>query len=260
MSEYYFLIDKYFLIPLQRILPLNPIFHLLLRALKGITHLLTRKTQLHRLLLSSSAPDTLYYFHLLFLHTPMAVLEKKVPLDLLPKIVQLQNELARYDAFKSAFLESCKSMNGIDGLLEEIREVVRKEGIRMDSWMDMGFQGEDPRTDVRSTGIASLQHLLFLLKTHPETVQAALAMPYSISFACIVINCTAYLRDLLSKDNDCMNYYMLNQAKETILYEVRLGEAINTLLNHLNEEWNRKQPQDIMGFPAVFSTVKKLFP
>lgn len=254
----YFLIDRYFLVPLQFILPQQfALSRLLLRALKGITHLFTRKTQLHRLLLSPH-PDKLYYYRLLFKDSPMAVLEKKVPMDLLPRVVDYQNSLEKYEVFKRHFVDQCRSTEGIDDLLEGIREAAREKGIRFESWMDLGFQGEDPKTDVRSTGIAALHHLLYLIRQYPQTIRVGLNSPYSISFACIVINCTAYLRDLLGSNADRMNYFML-YGEEIRDYEPRLAEGVNIMLAILEEEWTRLQPRDIMGFPAVFAIVKQHF-
>lgn len=257
-----FLVDRYFLVPLQLILPQNNILsRLLLRCLKKITSLITRKTQLHRLVLSEH-PDTPYYFNLLFRHRPVSILEKKVPLDLLPKVIRLQEVTTEYQKFKEEFLERCKSMEGIDFLLEEIKKEATKlmgKGGEWD-WTDLGFQGSDPKTDVRSTGIASLHHFRFLLNTHPETITRALTTPYSISFACIVINCTAYLRDLLMRDSDRMNYFMLSSCGKDFKFDERLGEAVNEMLVLLEDEWARQQPADIMGFPSVFTSVKQLFP
>lgn len=149
-------------------------------------------------------------------------------------------------------------MEGIDVILGDIRkeaDALLEEGW---DWMDLGFQGSDPKTDVRSTGVASLHHLLFLLRNHPDTVLRGLSMPYSISFACVVINCTAYLRDLLMRDNDRMNYFMLTGNLKD--FDVRLGEGVYEMLVILEKEWTRQEPADIMGFPSVFTSVKQLFP
>lgn len=44
-------------------------------------------------------------------------------------------------------------------------------------WVDIGFQGSDPKTDIRGAGVLGLIHVLFFIETYPEA--SKLILDYS---------------------------------------------------------------------------------
>jgi hypothetical protein len=133
------------------------------------------------------------------------------------------------------------------------------------SWEDLGFQGRDPQTDLRGMGVRSLKTLAYVASEYPELVHQALRTTYGVSYACIVINCVDHVvRDLLFAHllDRFLLFADLAASKKTDLsgtagFERRFNEAIVQLLCLVHAEWLRRQPDDIMAFPAIFATCKR---
>ena len=275
-----FAIDRVLILPLQSLFP--PPYTWLVSFFKTIVRFFTRKSQLHRLLESKSF-DTLYLFHHRLRRTrPFSILEKKVGDPMLfPKLMQFVEVSDSFAAFKDHFNELCdqekqlvSNKQNTKQLLEDLKQAVIENGIlpkQSFKWSDLGFQGEDPITDLRSTGIASLLQLTHLVRTNTALANTALSSGYSISFACIAINCTAFLRDcLLKKGNESPKFvldkYLLVRYQKSDFQEIDFRQVTSwmfyindlfiRLLELVDEEWRKRNPPNIMGFPSVFAQVK----
>jgi hypothetical protein len=276
-----FAIDRLLLLPLQSIFP--P-YNCLVSLLKKVLHFFTRKSQLQRLL-ESSAKDSLFIFHhRLRRARSFSELEKKVgDPALCSKLMQFVEVSDSFSRFKEYFSDLCDQKKQLEineaetkKLLAGLKElVIEKEILSRESftWSDLGFQGENPISDLRSTGIASVLQITKLLDVNPELVKTALLSGYSISFACIAINCTAFLRDCLLGKGEFPKFpldrYLLikYQKSDFMEFDFRQDGAWMLYMNILfilmlemvDREWKKQNPSNIMGFPAVFSQVKKDF-
>ncbi len=81
-------------------------------------------------------------------------------------------------------------------------------------WVDIGFQGTDPATDLRTNGMFGLLQMLYLVETYPKSVQLCWrhsnyskehpdeikrgGMEYDFPLACKMLETTANVLTLLS--------------------------------------------------------------
>jgi hypothetical protein len=57
-------------------------------------------------------------------------------------------------------------------LLKSIyKKLTKEENCRLigHHWVDIGFQGSDPKTDIRGAGVLGLIHMLFFIDVYPQT-------------------------------------------------------------------------------------------
>mmetsp|Transcript_18983 Transcript_18983/g.53175 ORF Transcript_18983/g.53175 Transcript_18983/m.53175 type:complete len:290 (-) Transcript_18983:252-1121(-) len=75
--------------------------------------------------------------------------------------------------------------------------------IKSPLWKEMGWQGEDPGTDFRGSGMLGLQNLLYMAENHPSTFQVLLhktdgtRAEWEYPFACAGTNLTFVLAESL---------------------------------------------------------------
>lgn len=116
-------------------------------------------------------------------------------------------------------------------------------------WGDIGFQGEDPKTDFRGMGMLGLQNLIFFGEHYPETARQTLSQSnhpkMGYSYAIVGINLTE------------MAYSMLKTGiLKTHLYNVVSGapqmhhfhEFYCYLMYEFNRFWFKEKPASIMEF------------
>ncbi|XP_032887666.1 ELMO domain-containing protein 2 [Amblyraja radiata] len=116
-------------------------------------------------------------------------------------------------------------------------------------WGDIGFQGEDPKTDFRGMGMLGLHNLMFFGEHYPETARQALSQSnhpkMGYSYAIVGINLTE------------MAYSMLKTGiLKTHLYNVVSGapqmhhfhEFYCYLMYEFNQFWFKEKPASIMEF------------
>lgn len=259
-SDGYFIIDRYLILPLESLLADS---NFLVPFLKHLTHFISGKSQLERLLLSE-ASDTIYYFHTYLRRgRSFNILEKKITnVKLLSKLTSFIEKSDELSDFKVHFKQLCQQEQPQEQIEEKLNDLEGKLSplMTLNDWSDFGFQGKNPITDLRSTGIASLINLCHLVKYHPKIILEGMKCGYSISFACIGINCTAYLRDLLLSNK--LDYHLLLNRNDGNGRDkmFMVNELFASMMLMVEKEWKLQNPPDIMGFPAVFSKVKFDFP
>ena len=83
---------------------------------------------------------------------------------------------------------------------------IAPEGLASEWWPRIGFQGDDPRRDVRGGGALGLDHLLFLATRYPSVAvpmaaACAASRADSLPLAIVGINLTTKLCKMLSVDD-----------------------------------------------------------
>ncbi|XP_068240527.1 ELMO domain-containing protein 2 isoform X1 [Palaemon carinicauda] len=129
---------------------------------------------------------------------------------------------------------------------------VALEGRITKQWQDIGFQGDDPKTDFRGMGILGLENLLFFAEQHTSAARHVLARSqhpvYGYSFAIVGINITFMAYSLLKNGEAKTHFY--NASKK--FSEVRTFHQFYCYLFYTFDElWRQEKPKDMMEFSRV---------
>lgn len=119
-------------------------------------------------------------------------------------------------------------------------------------WQDIGFQGEDPKTDFRGMGILGLENLLFFVTEYRSAAQHVLSHShhpvYGYCFAIVGINLTSMALQLV-RNGDAKTYFY-NTSK--CLPTIRLfHQFYSYLFYEFDRFWLESKPADIMEFPSI---------
>ncbi|XP_050417714.1 ELMO domain-containing protein 2 [Patella vulgata] len=116
-------------------------------------------------------------------------------------------------------------------------------------WTDIGFQGEDPKTDFRGMGMLGFNQLLYFSENYTKEARNVLSQShhpqYGYSYAIVGINLTSMIYTLLKGGKLRTHFYNLKQAPVTIQ---DLHDVYCYLFQEFNKFWFREKPKDIMEF------------
>lgn len=129
---------------------------------------------------------------------------------------------------------------------EHLRGPVSKQ------WTDIGFQGDDPRTDFRGMGLLGLDNLVFFASEHTEVARHVLSHSqhpeYGYSFAIVGINLTSLLYHLLAKGK--LKSHIFNAVAERPQVE-DFHRAYSYVFFEFDKFWLAEKPTDIMEFNRI---------
>lgn len=119
-------------------------------------------------------------------------------------------------------------------------------------WQDIGFQGDDPKTDFRGMGLLGLENLLFFSTEYKGPAAHVLSHSrhpvYGYAFAIVGINLTSMAWHLL-KDEDAKTY-IYNVSKS--LPSIRLFHQLYSYLFYeFDRYWVECKPKNIMEFSNI---------
>ncbi|XP_076044267.1 ELMO domain-containing protein 2 [Oratosquilla oratoria] len=119
-------------------------------------------------------------------------------------------------------------------------------------WQDIGFQGEDPKTDFRGMGILGLDNLLFFAENHTNVARHILMHAqhprYGYSYAIVGINITHMAYNFLKFGNAKTHFF--NSCKG--IPNVRaFHQFYSYLFFEFDQLWRHEKPRDIMEFNRV---------
>ncbi|XP_049770655.1 ELMO domain-containing protein 2 [Schistocerca cancellata] len=119
-------------------------------------------------------------------------------------------------------------------------------------WQDIGFQGEDPKTDFRGMGLLGLENLIYFAQEYPGAACHVLSHShhprYGYAFAIVGINLTS------------MAYHMLKDGTaKTHFFNVTRGcPAISSfhqfycfLFYEFDRFWIESKPENVMDFARI---------
>ncbi|ETV91683.1 hypothetical protein H310_13759 [Aphanomyces invadans] len=118
-------------------------------------------------------------------------------------------------------------------------------------WEIIGFQGNDPATDLRGGGMLSLVQLLYLVDTHPDVVGELFAASrheqYHFPLACVMINFTVHILSTLRQGRLTT---LCNKEKDVMTAMNKLYAAMGVRLVA-----ECKAKQGVVEFPAILKDV-----
>ncbi|KAJ8916572.1 hypothetical protein NQ315_000216 [Exocentrus adspersus] len=126
------------------------------------------------------------------------------------------------------------------------------EGRVTKQWQDIGFQGDDPKTDFRGMGMLGLENLLFFSSEYQAPARHVLSHShhpvYGYCFAIVGINLTSLAWQML-RDGSAKTY-VYNTSKS--LPSVRLfHQFYSYLFYEFDRFWVECKPRDIMEFSSI---------
>lgn len=163
--------------------------------------------------------------------------------------LKIEVESLRAESFDSENLSHEQDLVELWTLLQPDRPLATRV---TKQWQDIGFQGEDPKTDFRGMGILSLFNLLYFCREFGSTAKHILSHShhpkYGYSFAIVGINLTHMAFKLLQED-----------VLKSHMYNVTFGCAnldhfhhfFSFLFVEFDKFWLECKPRDIMEFNRI---------
>lgn len=125
-------------------------------------------------------------------------------------------------------------------------------------WQDIGFQGDDPKTDFRGMGLLGLENLLFFAteySTAASHVYSHSRHPlYGYAFAIVGINMTSMAYHLL-KEGTAKTYFY-STAGNTLTVQ-HFHKFYSYLFYEFDSFWMECKPKNIMEFSSVKERFEK---
>ncbi|XP_032784877.2 ELMO domain-containing protein 2 isoform X1 [Daphnia magna] len=165
-------------------------------------------------------------------------------------------ENIRTTGYDSSNIEHEKKLLELWNLLMPMKELECRVS---NLWKDIGFQGDDPKTDFRGMGLLGLENLHFFAKNYPEVALQVLSHSnhpiHGYSFAIVGINLT-HLAYNLWKDGTAKSHiyniccHQLQVPGPTLLHFHRF---YCYLFIEFDKLWMAEKPATIMEFGRIRS-------
>lgn len=118
-------------------------------------------------------------------------------------------------------------------------------------WQDIGFQGDDPKTDFRGMGLLGLENLLYFARNYPISARYVLSHSqhpqHGYTFAVVGINITSMAYRLLKSGKAKQHFYNYNKR----LSIEHFHQFYCYLFFEFDQHWVAAKPQSIMEFSIV---------
>ncbi|XP_008560922.1 ELMO domain-containing protein 2 [Microplitis demolitor] len=119
-------------------------------------------------------------------------------------------------------------------------------------WQDIGFQGDDPKTDFRGMGILGLENLVFFANEYPNAARHALLHSvhprYGYAFAIVGINITSMALRLLRDGSAKTHVY---NSSKTLPGVRAFHQFYSYLFYEFDEFWIESKPSNMMEFSSI---------
>jgi len=116
-------------------------------------------------------------------------------------------------------------------------------------WQDIGFQGDDPKTDFRGMGVLGLDNLVYFVSKYTHVARRALSNSMhplnGYTFAIVGINLTSIALGLVVDGSAKTHFYNKRNPPE---YE-DFNEFYCYLFWEFDKFWMDTKPKDLMEFP-----------
>lgn len=133
-------------------------------------------------------------------------------------------------------------------LWDELMPNDRLENRVTKQWQDIGFQGDDPKTDFRGMGILGLDNLVYFASKYTHLARCALSHSmhpvHGYAFAIVGINLTSMALGLVIDGSAKTHFYNKRNAPE---YE-DFNEFYCYLFWEFDKFWLNAKPKDLMEF------------
>lgn len=119
-------------------------------------------------------------------------------------------------------------------------------------WQDIGFQGDDPKTDFRGMGLLGLENLLYFAKEFKGPASHVLSHShhpdYGYAFAIVGINITSMAWQLLKEGEAKTYFYNMSKCLPTIRH---FHQFYCYLFYEFDRFWIECKPKNIMEFSCI---------
>ncbi|CAH1777094.1 unnamed protein product [Owenia fusiformis] len=119
-------------------------------------------------------------------------------------------------------------------------------------WQEIGFQGDDPKTDFRGMGLLGLQNLVFFVTQFTDTARQvfshSLHPQMGYSFAIVGINLSHMTYQLMQSGALKTHFYNLVLGKPRIEH---FHQVYCYLFFEFDKFWFSEKPRDIMEFNRI---------
>jgi len=178
------------------------------------------------------------------------------------KQLKLEVEKLRSESFDDANLSHETQLLELWTLLQPDRPLLKRV---TKQWQDIGFQGEDPKTDFRGMGILGLQNLIYFAKQFGTAAKHILSHSHHPKFGHVhALSCDSpsarYSFAIVGINLTHMAYKLLqDSALKSHLYNVTEGRPNLENFHHFysylfiefDKFWLECQPKDIMEFNRI---------
>lgn len=165
------------------------------------------------------------------------------------KQLKLEVEKLRSEGFDSGNLVHETCLLELWTLLQPDRPLLKRV---TKQWQDIGFQGEDPKTDFRGMGILGLQNLIYFAREFGTAAKHILSHShhpkFGYSFAIVGINITHMAYKLLQDSSLKCHLYNTNEGRPTLQ---NFHHFYSYLFTEFDKFWLECQPKDIMEFNRI---------
>ncbi|XP_065335907.1 ELMO domain-containing protein 1 [Cloeon dipterum] len=125
-------------------------------------------------------------------------------------------------------------------------------------WQDIGFQGDDPKTDFRGMGMLGLENLLFFATDYNKAARQVLSHShhptYGYCFAIVGINLTSMAYHMLKDGSAKTHIFNISYS----LPNMRLFHQLYCYLFYeFDRFWMEEKPRDIMEFNPIRDKFEK---
>lgn len=121
-------------------------------------------------------------------------------------------------------------------------------------WQDIGFQGDDPKTDFRGMGILGLENLVYFAQEYPSAASQALLHSlhplHGYAFAIVGINLTSMAMRLLRDGTAKTHIY---NSSKTLPSVRAFHHFYSYLFYEFDSFWIESKPTNMMEFSSIQS-------
>ncbi|XP_077984268.1 ELMO domain-containing protein 2-like [Glandiceps talaboti] len=125
-------------------------------------------------------------------------------------------------------------------------------------WSDIGFQGDDPKTDFRGMGMLGLHNLVFFASHFNTEARQTLSHShhpkFGYSLAIVGINITSMACSLLQNGALKVHFYNFSQNMPDVTH---FHQVYCYLLFEFDKFWLKEKPRDVMEFSRIRDKFQK---
>ncbi|KAK7867153.1 hypothetical protein R5R35_008352 [Gryllus longicercus] len=125
-------------------------------------------------------------------------------------------------------------------------------------WQDIGFQGDDPKTDFRGMGLLGLENLIYFAREYPGAAQHVLSHShhpqYGYAFAIVGINLTSMAYYLLKDGSAKTHVYNVCNKFPTMKV---FHQFYCYLFYEFDRFWIESKPRNVMDFTFIKDKFEK---
>ncbi|GAB1611155.1 ELMO domain-containing protein 1-like [Argonauta hians] len=186
---------------------------------------------------------------------------KSIPNDLCAELTLRMSQIIGYNHLIST-VDTIRRLQHQDRLTDYntyLRELWRTlkpdeplKGLKSKQWSDIGFQGNEPHTDLRGMGMLGLTQLWYFVVTYPH--EAKKVYSHSLHplcgypFGIVSISMTSMLVKLLRQGQLRLHFYNVCRGSPSVTH---FHEAFCCLFYQFDDHWVTTFPKDIMEFNSV---------